>query len=322
MEPHLLRARVGGAKSVAHEPRPQPPGGAELRDFLEKIIVRVEEERQPLAELVDVQSRVEGGLDVRDGVGERERDFLDRGRTGFPDVISADRNRVPVGQLLFAERENIGDDPQRGARRVDVGAPRDVFLQDVVLNRARQLGRRHVLPPSDGDVQRQQDDRGCVDGHRRRDAIERNGVEQRRHVLDRVDRHAHPADLARCQWMIRVVPHLRRQVERHAETADPVRQQVPIPRVGLFGRRKAGVLPHRPQSAAVHGRLNAAGERKLAGEPQGGGSIPVAEVVGRPMWWRLRDRHEDESCRNCNAFHPAAVSRRVSHNCKTAHVRR
>ena len=63
----LLRARVGRAEPIAHDARPQPPRGAELRDLLEKIVVRVEEERQPLAELVDV----EPGVDRRLHVGDR-----------------------------------------------------------------------------------------------------------------------------------------------------------------------------------------------------------------------------------------------------------
>ena len=79
---------------------------------------------------------VHGSLDVGDGVGERERDFLHRRRAGFPDVIAADRDRVPLGQLALAEREDVGDDPQRGAGWIDIRPACDVFLQDVVLDRA------------------------------------------------------------------------------------------------------------------------------------------------------------------------------------------
>ena len=59
VEPQLLRARVGRAEAVAHDPRPQPPRRAELRDLLEEVVVRVEEERQPLAEAVDVEPGVD-----------------------------------------------------------------------------------------------------------------------------------------------------------------------------------------------------------------------------------------------------------------------
>jgi hypothetical protein len=44
---------------------------------------------------------------------QRERDFLHRRRSGFPDVVAADRDRVPVRQLALAEREDVGDDAER-----------------------------------------------------------------------------------------------------------------------------------------------------------------------------------------------------------------
>ena len=76
----------------------------------------------------------------------------------------------------------------------------------------------------DGDVEREQDDRRRVDRHRRRDAVERDAVEQRRHVLDRVDRDADAADLAGGQRMVGVVAHLRRQIEGDAQAADALRR--------------------------------------------------------------------------------------------------
>ena len=42
----LLRARMRRVEPVAHDARPQPPRRAKLRDLLEEIVVRVEEERQ------------------------------------------------------------------------------------------------------------------------------------------------------------------------------------------------------------------------------------------------------------------------------------
>ena len=73
VEAQLLRARLGRAEPIAHEPRPQPPRGTELRDLLEKVVVRVEEERQPLAEAIDVESGVERRLHVGQRIRERER---------------------------------------------------------------------------------------------------------------------------------------------------------------------------------------------------------------------------------------------------------
>ena len=61
MEAQLLRARIGDAEPLVHQPRPQPAGGAELRDLFEKIVVRREEERHALARCASASSRGAGG---------------------------------------------------------------------------------------------------------------------------------------------------------------------------------------------------------------------------------------------------------------------
>jgi hypothetical protein len=83
------------------------------------------------------------------------------------------------------------------ARREDVGAARDVLLQDVVLDRAADASRGTPCFVGDRHVEREQDRGGRVDRHRGGDAVERDPVEQRLHVLERVDRDADPAHLAR-----------------------------------------------------------------------------------------------------------------------------
>ena len=144
-----------------------------------------------------------------------------------------------------------------------------------------------LLPPADGDVEREQDGGGRVDRHRRRHAIERDAVEQRGHVFDRVDRDTDAADFTGGERMIRVVSHLRRQIERDAQAADAVGEQVAIAGVGLFRRAEPGVLTHRPQPAAVHRRLDAAREGKFAREPELGRRVPVDEVVRCAQLGRL-----------------------------------
>ena len=59
MKAELLRARIGRAEPVGHASRPEPPRRAEFRNLLEKIVVRVEEERDPLTERVDVKACVD-----------------------------------------------------------------------------------------------------------------------------------------------------------------------------------------------------------------------------------------------------------------------
>ena len=79
---------------------------------------------------------------------------------------------------------------------------------------------------------------------------ERDAVEQRRHVLDRIDGHADASHFAGGQRVIGVVSHLRRQVERDAQAVDALRQQVSISLVGFGGRAKPAycrIVQRRPR---------------------------------------------------------------------------
>ena len=95
--------------------RPQPPRRAELRHLLEEVVVRVEEEREPRAELVGRQARRDRRLAVGDPVRERERELLHRRRARLADVVAGDRDRVPARQPLGAVREEVGRQPHRRA---------------------------------------------------------------------------------------------------------------------------------------------------------------------------------------------------------------
>src|SRR5262249_39317589 len=123
-------------------------------------------------------------------------------------------------------------------------------------------------------VHREEDRRGRVDGERGRHLVERDALEDRFHVGERVDRDADAADLARGLGRVGVEAELRRKVERNREPRLPLGEKVAEALVGLARRAEAGVLPHRPELAAVHRRVDAAGERELAG---------AAEAVRHPL---------------------------------------
>jgi len=91
------------------------------------------------------------------------------------------------------------------------------------------------------------------------------------HVVERVDRDAHPAYFAGRQRMIRVVAHLRGQIERDAEARHALIEQVAVARVRFGRRAEARILPHRPQPAAIHVGLDAAGIGEGAGRFLGHG---------------------------------------------------
>ena len=97
------------------------------------------------AKVVDVQPGPARPFHVLDAVVERERQFLQRRRSRFANVVTADRNRVPLRHVLCAELERVDDELHRRPRRKDVGLLGDVFLEDVVLDRPAELVPR-MLP--------------------------------------------------------------------------------------------------------------------------------------------------------------------------------
>ena len=138
MEPEHGALETARPEPVPDDPGPHPPGRPELRNLLEQVHVAGEEEGDPGGELVDGQPRVQGGLHVGDSVGKGERHLLHRGAAGLAHVVARDRDGVPQGQAIPAVGEQVGDQPHRGLRRVDVRAPGRVLLEDVVLDGAPQ----------------------------------------------------------------------------------------------------------------------------------------------------------------------------------------
>src|SRR6267143_3611238 len=80
--------------------------------------------------------------------------------------------------------------------------------------------------------------------------------------------------------MVGVVAPQRREVERHRQAGLAVLQQELVPLVRIGRAAEAGELPHRPELAAVHRRMNAAGERILTGVPELPFRIEAIEIRG------------------------------------------
>ena len=152
MEAQHPGARVFSCEMFAHDARPHAPRGAKFRDLLQKAIVRREEEREAGSEAVDVETSVDGRLDVGHAVGQRECHFLHGGAAGFPHVIAGDGNRVPVRHLAVAEGEQVSHDAHGMRDGINIRSARDVFLQDVVLDGARNLPQLRAGPLGDRDV--------------------------------------------------------------------------------------------------------------------------------------------------------------------------
>src|ERR1700730_11804756 len=65
--------------------------------------------------------------------------------------------------------------------------------------------------------------------------------------------------------MVRVVAVLRRQIKCDIDAREAVIQHVTEAAIRLFSGPEARVLAHRPQPAAIHGRIDSACEWELAG---------------------------------------------------------
>ena len=141
-------------------PRPDPASGPVLGDLLEEIDVRVEEEREPGREVVDVHPARHARLHVGDAVGEREGQLLRGRRARLADVVAAYAYGVPARHLLRARTHEVGDYPHRGPRREYPGLLGDVFLEDVVLDGAAHLVEPHALPLAVREVEAEQDAAG------------------------------------------------------------------------------------------------------------------------------------------------------------------
>ncbi len=117
---------------------------------------------------------------------------------------------------------------------------------------------------------------GRVDGHRGGDGVELDVSEEALHVLDGVDGDADLADFADGHGVVGVVADLGGEIEGDGEAGGAVREEEFVAAVGLLGIAHAGVLAHGPESAAVHGGLDAAGVGILAGVAQ----VAVGVEVG------------------------------------------
>ncbi len=242
----------------------------------------VEEEGNLGGEVIDEQAGLEGGIHVGDGVGEGEGDFLNGGGAGFADVVAANRDGIPTGDVLRAVLENVGDKPHGGRGREDVGAAGDVLLEDVVLDGAAQLARVDALLAGDGDIHGEQDGGGGVDGHGCGDLVKGDVLEEGLHVVDGGDGDADLADFAVGDGVVGIVADLRGEVEGDGEAGLTVLEEIAIALIGIFGAGEAGILAHGPEAGAIHGGLDAAGEGVFAGEAE------LVEVVGVVVWGRGR----------------------------------
>src|SRR5260370_1438362 len=126
---------------------PQQPRRAHLGDFHEEVHADRPEERQPRCEAVDVEPRREPGAEIFDAVGQRIGELEVLGRAGFLHVIAGDGYGVVLRHFLRGIRKDVGDNPHRGRRRIDVGVAHHELFQNDILKEF-MVRNTYIYPPA------------------------------------------------------------------------------------------------------------------------------------------------------------------------------
>src|SRR5687768_1819314 len=112
METQRQGAWVARLETFAHDACPQTTRRAKLRNLFEQVVVRVEKERYARGKLVHLESGVQRGLDISNSICQGESNLLNGGRAGLTNVITTDRDCVPVSRFARAKSESVGHQTQ------------------------------------------------------------------------------------------------------------------------------------------------------------------------------------------------------------------
>ena len=193
-------------------------------------------------------------------------------------MITADRNGVELWRVFDAELKSVDHQAHGRLGRIDVFLLRDVFLQDVILQRAGNFLPVRALLFCNREIHRPDHSGGRVDGHGSGDVAQGNLVEEHFHVGQGADGHATFADFAFGERMVRVVAHQGRQIESGGEPGLTLGEQIAEAGVGVLRGAEARELAHGPQARAVHRGMNAARIRRNAGQTQVTFGIPTGQI--------------------------------------------
>src|SRR5258706_13572794 len=133
MKTHFHGALSAGPKTFAHRARPDSSRRPILGDLFKKIVMSVEEERNPWRELLEIETRADTPFNVFNPIAECKRQLLQGCGACFANVITANRNRVIARNMIGAKLESINNQFHRGADWIDPLLLGYILFQDVVL---------------------------------------------------------------------------------------------------------------------------------------------------------------------------------------------
>ena len=157
--PHPAGFVVNSVVCLADDFRPQASAAPELSDLFEKISIDVKIERKTRGEGVDIQTALQGLVDIRLGDAEGIRHFLHRVCARFADVVTADADRAVFRYFVGAVFDDIDHHLHRCIHREYPRTPADELLQDVILCRTPQVPDVEPALLCHSKVHRDEDDR-------------------------------------------------------------------------------------------------------------------------------------------------------------------
>ena len=178
----------------------------------------------------------------------------------------------------------VEQDAPRAGQRQPVEHVIGDEVRDVValVPGAGDRGPRNAAPLGDGEREGEQRERRRI-VHRGGDVAERHAVERPVHMIGGVDHGAAGAEQHRID-LVAVDAAKAGIARQQADRGGAGVENNAHPLVVVFGRAQADQLALRPGAAAVHGRIDAAGEGVLAGKAEGlekALAVPVARRVQR-----------------------------------------
>src|SRR5262249_16437233 len=164
MEPQTHGFRFLRSKPFLHDLGVNAARRPKLRDFFKEVGLRHEEKRKAAREVVNIDAGLCDRLGNGNRVRHREGDLLNRGRSGFVNVVAAEVDRVVTRQIPRAVDDKVAHDSDGWPDRKNPFLLRDVFLKNVRLYGSGKLSPIASASVRDGKVHGKQNPRARIDG--------------------------------------------------------------------------------------------------------------------------------------------------------------
>src|SRR5215218_2474830 len=101
MKPKHQRFWISSSQ-IFHDAGPDAPRCAELSHFLKQVVMGIKEKRKAFTKNINIQSFFKCCFYIGFTIAECKSNFLYGCAASFADVVTGDRNGIPLGQLCTA----------------------------------------------------------------------------------------------------------------------------------------------------------------------------------------------------------------------------